>query len=300
MAEKTPVGDMPRMVPDRDDIRVRQPSATIEPKSKPTPKAKSEPAPQRGPSGVMVTLLIVAGIAIGYLALQQYSLTQLLNSYEERLVLADDRIVALERAMTETDESVAMNGTAINAQFKAIKKETDLHMGEIRKLWDVTNKRNRKWIEDNQASLKTQTTAVATISDAVSKLETAQTSDEASLTNLTEQIASERASVLELSSSLDQVGEEMGTVNRAIDKLINSNVEERILTLTLTQENLMAEQGQSDNQINSNQSQINELLTTLKSIDAYRLETNRRLSALTTQLDSLDSRIVAISGTSVE
>ena len=295
MAEKTPIGDMPRMVPDRDDIRSRHSTVSNEPKV--APKVK-EPVASGGQSWVMVTLLIVAGIAIGYLALQQYSLTQLLNSYDERLELADDRIVSLERALTETDESVSMNGTAINAQFKAIKAESDLHMSEIRKLWDVTNKRNRVWIEENQASLKKQTEALATLTKSIGNVETAQASDIEKLASLEVQLEQESTRLAEFSAAIDSVQGDMGTVNRAIESLVNSNVEERILTLTLTQENLLAEQGKINSSLSNQGNQVDDVLATMKSIDAYRLETNKRLVSLNTQLDALETRLTALTGSS--
>jgi hypothetical protein len=242
--------------------------------------------------------LIVAGVAIGYLALQQYSLTQLLNSYDERLELADDRIVSLERALTETDESVAMNGTAINAQFKAIKVESDLHMSEIRKLWDVTNKRNRVWIEENQASLKKQTDVVAALTKSIGVVETVQSSDIEKLANIEEQLIQESTRLTEFSAAIESVQGDMGTVNRAIDSLVNSNVEERILTLTLTQENLLAEQGKINSNLSNQGNQVDDVLTTMKSIDAYRLETNKRLVSLNTQLDALETRLTALTGSS--
>jgi hypothetical protein len=293
MAEKTPIGDMPRMVPDRDDIRTRHSTAPSEPKV--APKAK-EPPSSGGQSWVMVTLLIVAGISIGYLALQQYSLAQLLNSYEERLELADERIVSLEQALTQTDESVAMNGTAINAQFKAIKAEAEFQMSEIRKLWDVTNKRNRVWIEENQQALKKQADVVGALIKTVGTVEAAQKAESGTLAALQTQVADEKAKIAEFATSLESVEGDIGTVNRAIESLINSNVEERILTLTLTQENLLAEQGQITNSVSEQSTQVDDMLVTLKSIDAYRLETNRRITTLNAQLDSLETRLTALTG----
>ncbi len=294
MAEKTPVGDMPRMVPDRDDIRRRVAPAQAERK----PNVIKKEPDAKGSSWLMAVLLIVAGIAIGYLALQQYSLTQLLNSYEERLELADERIVSLEQSLTQTDESVALNGTAINAQFKAIKSETDLHMSEIRKLWDVTNKRNKTWIEENQANLAAQTKTVAALEASIKTLETGQTSGQAEVVALKQQLDEQIAVFAKLEQQISQTSEEMATVNRAIESLINGNYEERLLTLTLNQENLLAELGKADQQSTANADQISEMMVTLNAIDTGRLETNQRLSALSTRLDTLNAKVTALTGTS--
>lgn len=303
MAAKTPAGDMPRMVPDRDDIRSRnttvQPDAKAKtPASAPPRTSKPAPAAPANQSWVMVTLLIVAGISIGYLALQQYSLTQLLTSYEERLELADERIVSLERSLTETDESVAMNGTAINAQFKAIKSEADLQMSEIRKLWDVTNKRNKKWIEDNQANLAKQETTVADMSKLVAAVEAGRTQDAALLESLQLDVTAEREKLASVSQTVEVVSQEMGTVNRAVESLVQSNVEEQVLTLTLKQEDLFAEQGALASSLSAQDNQLGDVQSSIKSIDAYRLDTNKRINSLTNQLDTLEARLTALTGSS--
>lgn len=293
MAQKTPIGDMPRMVPDRDDIRRRShPVPEKKPSGKPGPKEPSS----GGASWMMITLLLVSGAAIAYLALQQYSMTQLLTSYEERLELADDRIVSLERALTETDESVSMNGTAINAQFKAIKGETDMQMSEIRKLWDVANKRNRQWIEDNQAALASQQEKIAGLSTKITAVETAQGADQERLAEVAAQLATEQTRVASLVSGFEEVDAELGTVNRAIESLLQTDYEERILTLTLTQENLQAEQGTLNATVSDNLASLNELQETLRAVNAGRQETNARLSALRSQLDTLDARVTGLTG----
>jgi len=244
----------------------------------------------------MVTLLIVAGIAIGYLALQQYSMEQLQNSYEERLALADERIVYLEQALTQTDESVALNGTAINAQFKAIKTESDTHMSEIRKLWDVTNKRNRVWIDENKEGLAAQTKVVSGIESSITALKSSQDSDEKLLSALAEKLETEKLEIAKIDKSLVSVSEKMDAATRAVESMNQSNYDEQLLTLTLTQENLMAEQGQIGNAQAKNSTQVQDILDSLNAVDAGRLETNKRLTALSGQLETLEARVTGLTG----
>lgn len=296
MAQKTPIGDdMPRMVPDRDDIRRRTPPAPEKKPAAPTRK-KGGDGGSGGPSWMLLLLLVIAGGAIGYLALQQYSMAQLLNSYEERLELADDRIVSLERALTETDESVSMNGTAINAQFKAIKTETDMQMSEIRKLWDVANKRNKTWIEENQAAIASQQETLAGLTGQVAELEAGQASDEQQLTQLSRQLSAEQSRFDDMSTSFAEVEAELSDMSTLVDDVLKNDYEERILSLTLTQENLQAEQGGLQSSVNGHQTVLDELQSTLSAIDSGRQETNARLSALRSQLDSLDARVTALGG----
>ncbi len=301
MAEKTPASDMPRMVPDRDDIRVRTTRSQVERK----PKKVEHPAPasNQGQSWVMVTLLLIAGVSIGYLALQQYSMAKLIESYDERMYLADERIVRLEQALTQTDESVAMNGTAINAQFKAIKTEADLHMSEIRKLWDVTNKRNRLWIEANQVtlaahdkSLKTVKDSITAINKGVVAIEAGQVSGESRLVALTEQLSGQKNELLVITSNLTDESEKIGTATRAIESLMNNSYDDQFLTLTLTQENLLGEQSKFAATQKSNADQVSDIVESITAIDASRLATSQRLGALMNQIESLEARVTSLAG----
>lgn len=287
MAEKKPLGDMPRMVPDRDEIRGRQPMSQSH---------KGGSGKSSGGSWLTILLLLVSGVAIAALALQQYSLTQMLNSYEERLDLANDRIVTLEQSLTQTDESVSMNGTAINAQFKAIKAETDLQMSEIRKLWDVTNKRNRQWIEDNQALLASQKESLATLQASIDNLSTTQANSEQVLTSLQAQARSDAALLNTLNEDVAAMDEVLASVSESIEAFRQMNYEEQFVTLTLTQENLLAEQGQMTQVQNENTAQVGEIQESLRAIDVGRQETSRRLTTLVNQLANLESRFAALTG----
>jgi hypothetical protein len=299
MAEKTPAGDLPRMVPDRDDIRNR--NARIYTERKPSVEQKASVVKSRPHTSWAVALfLIVAGVAIGYLALQQYSSMQLLNSYEERLMLADERIVSLEQSLTQTDESVSMNGTAINAQFKAIKVETDLQMDEIRKLWDVANKRNRSWIEANQVALAEQIKNVGLIEASLAMVQADQTQDTQRLAVLSDQLSAEESERVQLEQQLKQNTErltaELAVSSSAITSILDASYDEQLLTLTLTQELAIAKQNQINTRQETNNANITELLGAIQAVDAGRLETNKRLTALSGQLDTVNARLVALTG----
>ncbi len=297
MPNKTPVGDMPRMVPDREDIRQRsQEKMSGAHDRKPAPKQATEPKQKN--NWVLVFLVILSGVAIGFLSLQQYSMTQLLNSYEERLELADERIVGLERALTETDESVSLNGTAINAQFKAIKNETDLHMSEIRKLWDVTNKRNRNWIEENKAALETQTQKLNSALASLAKVIDAQAVDASAISSINEVMSQSETQLDEINQAVTELDVETQSISTTLESFIGNNYEEQILSLTLTQENMLAVQNDVGSTADKNADGITDILIQIDAIDASRVETSRRLSALTSQIETLNSRLTALTGSS--
>ncbi|MFQ3229694.1 MAG: chromosome segregation ATPase [Reinekea sp.] len=298
MPESKPTNELPRMVPDRDDIRVR--TSPRQPEAKPSAKAPraSKPSSPKNHSWLNTVWVIIGGIAIAYLALQQYSLNQTITSYEERLVLADDRIVFLEQSLTQTDESVAMNETAINAQFKAIKSDADIQMSEIRKLWDVTNKRNKAWIEDNQAELKslsklidTANAKAATLESTLSGIKSNSEQNAVLIGQLGNQTQEQQRLLSDAQVTVTALQQQMAEVSL-------TELEEQIVSIRFAQENLLAEQGLlTDNDAAFTQ-KLSVLQTDVGSVSASRLETNKRLSALTKQIEALDARLTAVAGPS--
>ncbi|MEX0623066.1 hypothetical protein [Saccharospirillum sp.] len=295
MSDSKPGSDLPKMVPDRDQIRGRQ--STTTPSSTPRATAsprRSEP-PSRGgsaPTLLWVLVLVLFAVSAG-LGLMAYSQKQSLALFDERLQLADDRIVSVQRSMTATDESVAMNETAINNQFRAIKAETDMQMSEIRKLWAVANERNREWIETNQQN-------IAQIQSGVQAQIEARQQAVASLTSrLNEQAATTNAqseSLSALQAELNQASAAFAELQASLENLNLASLEERLLSLTLTQESLLVEQGTVTMNQQLLQEEVTELNDVLRSIDAGRLEANRRMVAVSERVDALEDRLSAASG----
>ncbi|PTY37194.1 hypothetical protein BGP77_07980 [Saccharospirillum sp. MSK14-1] len=272
------------MMPDRDDIRNRRPAEPTPakkaaPKPSPSPKPKAtSPTDSGGSSGagtLVWGLLITALVLVLGLLLLVLSQRQTLAEYDERLQLADDRLVTLEQALTQTDESVAMNETAINARFNSLSEADEFQMSEIRKLWAVSNERNREWIEANQA-------AVADM--------------QGSLGNVTSRLDSQSETLSTVDGQLDELAALAADLDRAVTAVegqLNGfdaqAIDERMVSLTLAQENQMMDIGELADQVDN-------LDRSLDSIDNGRLETNRRLVALSEQLQALDARVTALGG----
>lgn len=280
MSDKPNFGSIPSMVPDRDDIRERHTPPPTQPTKEPIDDIPLDDdyLPSKTPWGLVVSVAVLAIAAI-FMAYQQYSLHQLQASYEERLELADDRIVSLERALNQTDESVALNETAINAQFKAIKSDTDVHMSEIRKLWDVANKRNKNWIEENQAALKSQLAAVNANEQTLDELSSQLQSSDQAVASLNSQLSPLQQLTQSNKDALASMTQQLNSLNETLEGALQANIEERLISLTLAQEDLLAEQASYSQQ--------------LRAIDASRIETSKRLTALANQLDALSARLDA-------
>ncbi len=297
MSDSKPGNDLPKMVPDRDQIRSRQstagPSSTARNTASP---ARKEPTPPRGGSGapalMWVLVLVLFAISAG-LGLMVYSQQQSLAMFYERLQLADDSIVSVQRSMTETDESVVMNETSINNQFRAIKAETDMQMSEIRKLWAVSNERNRGWIETNQQNIAQLQSSVQSQIEARQQAVASLSSrlDELAATNGTQS-----ESLTALRAELDQTSGAFTELQASLENLNPGSLEERLLSLTLTQENLLVEQGTVTMNQQLLEEEVTELNDVLRSIDAGRLEANRRMVAISERVDALENRLSAAGG----
>ena len=109
---------------------------------------------------LFIIFLLVFGLAgMGYWQVkQQQNTIQALDSQLEeasRYISQSKLIIArLEGQITQTDATMAQSGNELARELKFLDSE-------VRKLWDVANKRNKQSIQNNQNSLKRMTTDIA-------------------------------------------------------------------------------------------------------------------------------------------
>ena len=156
------------MVPDKEDIALRK-TAPVKSDQKPPAAQKGNKQPVRAstPWHVLLTGLVV--LLVVFMYWQNYRLNQSIQVQIDELNLAKARVGVLENQLSTTDENLVMNEASIKAQL-------NLHMSEIRKLWDVANKRNKDWIEENQAAIKTLQGSQSAASGKLNSLSAAQNS----------------------------------------------------------------------------------------------------------------------------
>lgn len=95
---------------------------------------------------VMLVLLVVIG-AGGWLGLQVLELQERLSDNKNALQLERSRMESISAQVHETGSSFAETGNVLESKFKFFESE-------IRKLWDVANKRNKKDIASNASKVK--------------------------------------------------------------------------------------------------------------------------------------------------
>ena len=135
---------------------------------------RSRRSPSGGGAAVANGLVVVALIGLaagGWFVFEQHE--RLLDSRKE-LSNAQTRIAALEDRLRLTDETLTEAGADTNEQLTFWETE-------IRKVWDIANKRNRGWIEANRDNVGKLTANLGRVEGTLNELQGAATRLEAAI-----------------------------------------------------------------------------------------------------------------------
>lgn len=116
---------------------------------RPTGRGSKKPTPS-GSVGKQIGMNIMVAILIGGLVLAGWFIAnqqQMLAEEQQRVNNANQRLAKLEQRLMATDSALSQEG-------QDTKQQINFWESEIRKLWAVSNERNRKWIKDNEGALK--------------------------------------------------------------------------------------------------------------------------------------------------
>ena len=200
--------------------------------------------------------LMIAGFGIGgWFVFNQQQ--ELLASERERAG-TEERLRHLEARLRATDETMTEAGEDTDEQLTFWETE-------IRKVWDVANKRNKKWIQDNQA--------------AITRHQSSLNSVEASLADL-------RSAVSRNDTKLQQQGE---IVERLAD------VQEQVRTLIRQHRDLVDAVNTSRQVVAtlkaSLEPRVEKLEEAISAIDGSRKQTGAQWSGLRARLDALERQL---------
>ncbi|MEM8765811.1 MAG: hypothetical protein AAGE43_00075 [Pseudomonadota bacterium] len=202
----------------------------------------------------LILAVLVAGLVIaGWFIANQH---QLLTAEKQALDAAENRIALLEDRLRMTDESLVDS-----------EKDTEEQIGfwesEIRKLWAVSNERNRKWIKDNEAALSKLTKTLTAIETSNRDLGTAVGRHEAAFKQqqaIIDQLTSMEISIQQLANTQRDIVDKVNSASQSVAAL-NSGLAGRVT------ENEQA----------------------VAAIDAYRVQVNNRLANIERRLENLGS-----------
>ncbi|MEE4300469.1 MAG: hypothetical protein V2J24_13600 [Pseudomonadales bacterium] len=231
--------ELPTIAPTQDDIASRRTSRRGDPV---TSRSRSSAA---GVVTNLVLALLIAGLtACGwFIATQNDALAEARVERDEAVA----RLERIERRLSLTDEALSQTDAETQDQLAYWESE-------IRKLWDVSNKRNRGWIEANQAALAELKTSLATQNRTLGEVR-------AQATELRQAIGTQDA-ILEQLMLLDRRAADLLQQQRTLTDSVNS----------LGQTTAALERRVSDNE------------DAVAAIDAFRRDTNGRLTRLQERL----------------
>lgn len=200
----------------------------------------------------LILAVLVAGLVMaGWFIANQH---QMLTKEAQAMATAQNRIAVLEDRLRITDE--AMTNTGQNT-----KEQIGFWETEIRKLWAITNDRNRKWIKDNEAGLKKQAQTLASV--------------QASNTELNGLVGRHESAFRQQQEIIDQ----LTSVELQIQQILSAQ-RDLVDKANAAQQIVASLQAGLVNRVSDNEQAV-------ASMDAYRVALNSRLSRMERRLDTL-------------
>jgi predicted nucleic acid-binding Zn-ribbon protein len=198
--------------------------------------------------------VLVAGLVVaGWFIANQHQLLaaeqQALDDAEKRIVVLEDRLRVTDEAMTETGQNT--------------KEQIGFWESEIRKLWAVSNERNRKWIKDNQAALERLQKTLDELKGSNAAL--------AGAVGRHESAFSQQQAIIDQLAGIDLQIQRMVAGQRDLTDKIN-----------VAQQTVAGLQSGLAGRVSENEQAV-------AAIDAYRLQLNSRLADIERQLNQLMS-----------
>ena len=120
-----------------------------------TPPPRQAPPRSGGGNGGWIFLTLLLAVALAVACAYFYrEITQLQGQMETRMGMSSEQLENLQARLSATDESLDQSAGKLRETLDNQNKAIDKNEDEIRKLWDVSNKRNKEWIQENQKTVQ--------------------------------------------------------------------------------------------------------------------------------------------------
>lgn len=130
---------LPSIAPSSDDIETRRRGGR---------RAEMGSSRGGGSTHVVVTNVVMALLIAGVTACGWFIMAQ-----NDALAAVGTSIESVENRLARIEDRLQITGDALSETESKTQQQLDYWESEIRKLWDVSNKRNRDWIETNQKAI---------------------------------------------------------------------------------------------------------------------------------------------------
>ena len=223
----------------------------------------ADPAQPRASGGsgwrLLTLVALLAVLALAWFAWQQ----------QQRLQVLNDRFAELRTGLDSTGETLNESGATLGAQLKEQRATLDTHWAEIKKLWALSNERNRPAIEEQGKKLARLEAELKKLQQEIGGASGAAREASAAATAVKTQIAG-------LAASVDAIKRD-GLADAAAAEELKAQVRQARATA-----------GKLEEQVGSLRDSVArstaENRKALASIDTFRRETNLQLQVLREQL----------------
>ncbi len=202
-------------------------------------------------TNLLIAILIGGLVLSGWFIANQQ---QMLTEEQSKLANANQRLDKLESRLMATDSALSQGGEDTQQQI-------GLWESEIRKLWAVSNERNKKWIQDNQKAVQAITGTLNGIESSNRDLNAAVGRHESAFAQqqaMIDQLASLEMQMQQIVRGQRDLVDKVNTANQAVASL-RSSVSDKV----------------DDNS------------EAIAAIDAYRVAVNSRLADIERRLGVL-------------
>ncbi len=196
----------------------------------------------------LVLAVLAAGLAVaGWFIANQH---RLLTEEQQQLAQANARLEALEDRLRMTDQVMSETDAQTGQQI-------NLWESEIRKLWDISNKRNKGWIEGNQRLLNSHKSSIQALEAVDKTLKSAVARHEQAL------------------GRQDEVADQLAAIELQLQRVLRG------------QRDLVDKVNTAAQTVAGMNSSVQEHEQAIAAIDSYRRQFNTRLVDIEQRLDAL-------------
>lgn len=245
--------DVPSLMLSKDDVMSRPPASGGK-KPKPRKKAESN-SPPSGSSPLAALTLALLLAAVGFLYYQLYEERQNIRVSEEKLA---QTLASLNQLGSQVNvQDLALSETGGNVEKRLVVLDS-----EVRKLWALSNKKNKGNISSNSKALAEQKKGLSWLSTKVKATEKKASLHSEALAKLSSQLAEAQKQLLslaEIEKKVDQLGKQVGRLSKSDSKAA----------------------------VDALGGRVEELELSIAAIDAHRAQVNRNLDKIRQELTRL-------------
>ncbi|MCG8394708.1 MAG: hypothetical protein MI745_16660 [Pseudomonadales bacterium] len=271
------LGDLDEVAVDDHGGPARRPAAA---KGKP-PRKPKDPAgkpPAGGASGgggwmaaclVLVVLIAVLGVWF------HKQVNGLQAQLDNRLSESTEKLGNLQSRLSATDETLNQSSGRLQDTVQSHGKRLEENSDEIRKLWDLSNKRNRANIAELDKKL-------SALSGSVSQVKKAQAGVDDKLKGIDKDTAALKkqveSAVTAVNKSSEQWRTQISQMQTQVDVLVENISQLESQQQSLKNRLAKIEKGQAD--LSALADRVDDTEAAVAAFDAYRLQVNNRLDKL--------------------